>query len=333
MEPSMTEQTGKQDNLVLAADLGGTHLRVALVDESGRIHKQLKKESPQGVSPQCVIEAFYKAALECGCFGDRVEGRVVAAAIMVPGTIDKNNVSVVQAPNMTALNNFELKPALEKRLGWPVVLENDANAAAVGEMWLGAARGCRNVICVTLGTGVGGGIILDGKLWRGTDGSAGEIGHTTVDPFGGVQCKCGGTGCLEMFASATAIVRMANELLPEFPDSTLRNVELSAEKVYEAGESGDRLAVLVFEKVGTYLGVGLANLVNLLNPEVIVIGGGVANGWDLFANHMNQQVQQRAFPLAQRVKIIAAERGDNAGLLGAARLAFDKLQNPDASVV
>src|SRR4030095_13766570 len=232
MESSMTEKaTGKRDNLVLAADLGGTHLRVALVDDSGRIHKQLKQESPKGVSPQCVTEALYNAARECGCFSDRVEGQVVAAAIMVPGTIDKNNASVVQAPNLSALNNFGLKAALEEKLGWPVVLENDANAAAVGEMWLGAARGCRNVICVTLGTGVGGGIILDGKLWRGTDGSAGEIGHTTVDPFGGVQCKCGGTGCLEMFASATAIVRMANELLPEFPGSTLRNVDLSAEKV------------------------------------------------------------------------------------------------------
>jgi glucokinase len=190
-------------------------------------------------------------------------------------------------------------------------------------MWLGAARGCRDVVSVTLGTGVGGGVIIDGKLWRGAHGSAGEIGHTTVDPFSGLKCKCGNTGCLELFASATAIVRMTRENLPLFPESQLTSDELTAEQVYEAGRSGDELAVAVFRRFGLYLGVGLANLINLIDPEIIVIAGGAVNGWDLFASEMYRQVEERAFrTTAQQVKIAKAECGDNAGLLGAAHLAL-----------
>jgi glucokinase len=217
---------------------------------------------------------------------------------------------------------------LQERLGWPVFLENDANAAAIGEMWLGAARGCRDVVSVTLGTGVGGGVILDGKLWRGAHGSAGEIGHTTVDPFAGVKCKCGNTGCLELFASATAIVRMTREGLSLFPETVLINEQLTAETIYDAGRNGDELARAVFKRFGLYLGIGLANLINLIDPQIIVITGGVVNGWDLFADEMYRQVGERAFRgTAQRVKIARAECGDNAGLLGAARLAFTGLQD------
>ena len=204
--------------LVLAADLGGTHLRVALVDDTGRILEQLKQETPKGDSAELIVDALVNAAKSW--HSDELP--VVAASLMVPGAVDCDKAVVVQAPNLPSLVNFGLKAALEDRLGWPVFLENDANAAAVGEMWLGAARGCRDVVSVTLGTGVGGGVILDGKLWRGAHGSAGEIGHTTVDPFSGVKCKCGNTGCLEMFASATAIVRMTREGLPSFPDSILK---------------------------------------------------------------------------------------------------------------
>jgi glucokinase len=242
---------------------------------------------------------------------------------MVPGAVDSAKAVVVQAPNLPSLANFGLKAELEQRLGWPVLLENDAKAAAVGEMWLGAARGCQDVISVTLGTGVGGGVILEGKLWRGAHGSAGEIGHTTVDPFSGLKCKCGNTGCLELFASATAIVRMTRESLSLFPESVLQTGELSAVKVYEAGQNGDELALAVFRRFGMYLGIGLANLINLIDPQVIVLAGGAVNGWDLFAPEMYRQVGERAFrATAQQVKIARAECGDNAGLLGAARLGF-----------
>jgi glucokinase len=246
--------------------------------------------------------------------------------VAVPGTVDFEEGVVVKAPNVPCLDGFRLSAALRSELQLPAVVENDANAAAVGEMWQGAGRRYSHLVCVTLGTGVGGGIILDGKLWRGVDGSAGEIGHIGVDPFAGVPCTCGSRGCLEVYASATAIVRMTRETQPRYPTSILHKVDtLTSQKIYEAGLQGDELALEVLRRMGVYLGIGLASLVNLLNPEIIVIGGGVSDGWELFEKHMNQQVRERAFPLpAQRVKITRAECGDDAGLLGAARLAFTR---------
>lgn len=307
---------------VFAVDLGGTYLRIALVDGCGKIHDQLKQRTPRGDSPDVIVHALAAAADKWSRDGRRI----AASSIMVPGTVDNQNAVVVQAPNLPSLTNFPLKQVLEERFGWPVLLENDANAAAVGEMWLGAARGCRDVVSVTLGTGVGGGVILDGELWRGAHGSAGEIGHTTVDPFSGLKCKCGNVGCLELFASATAIVRMTRENLPQFPQSVLNREDLTAERVYDAGREGDELALSVFKRFGTYLGIGLANLINIIDPEIIVIAGGAVNGWDLFACDMRREVNERAVRVtAQQVKIAAAECGDNAGLLGAARLAFTNL--------
>ena len=312
------------ERLVFAVDLGGTHLRVALVDDTGRILQQLKRETPKGDSPECIVNALVSAAQQ---WTDELT-TPVAAAIMVPGAVDSEKAVVVQAPNLPSLVNFGLRKELEQRLGWPVFLENDANAAALGEMWLGAARGCRDVVSVTLGTGVGGGVILDGELWRGAHGSAGEIGHTTVDPFSGLKCKCGNTGCLELFASATAIVRMTRENLSLFPESALHSGELTAESVYEAGVNGDALALAVFKRFGMYLGIGLANLINFIDPEIIVITGGASNGWNLFAPEMYRQVTERAFrATAQQVKIARAECGDNAGLLGATKIALKGLQN------
>src|ERR1700741_2072101 len=280
------------ERIVFAVDLGGTHLRAALVDDTGRILKQHKQDTPKGDSAEDIIDALAQAAEHWGC--DQMP--VSAISIMVPGAVDCGKAVVLQAPNLPSLVNYPLKTELEQRLGWPVFLENDANAAAVGEMWLGAARGCRDVVSVTLGTGVGGGVILDGKLWRGSHGSAGEIGHTTVDPFSGLKCKCGNTGCLELFASATAIVRMTRETWSLFPDTILKSDDLTAEKVYDAGREGDALALAVFKRFGMYLGIGLANLINLIDPQIIVITGGVVNGWDLFADEMYRQVEGRAVP-------------------------------------
>jgi glucokinase len=307
--------------LIFAADLGGTHLRAATVDREGNIQFRFKQNTPQGTDPLAIVAAVVSAVRECEQQSAH-SGQITAVSIVVPGTVNVEEGAVVKAPNLPCLDGFRLAAALTKQLGLPAILENDANAAAVGEMWRGAAIGCRTIICVTLGTGVGGGIILDGKLWRGVDGAAAEIGHMCVDPFGGVACTCGSRGCLEVFASATAIVRMTREARPRYPDSVLQGKEeLTAETIFAAGKAGDDLALEIFRRMGVYLGIGLANLINILNPEMIVIGGGVVNGWDLFARHMHQQVEERAFPLlAARVKIERAKCGDDAGLLGAARL-------------
>ncbi len=314
------------DALVFAVDLGGTHLRMALVDEAGNIHKQLKRE----LRRETLRIRSWKPWSPPRSSGPAIRISV-AASIMVPGAVDSEKAVVLQAPNLPSLANFGLKAVLEQRLGWPVFLENDANAAAIGEMWLGAARGCRDVISVTLGTGVGGGVILDGKLWRGAHGSAGEIGHTTVDPFSGLKCKCGNTGCLEMFASATAIVRMTREDLSSYPQSSLSAEELTAEHVYEAGRNGDELALSVFKRFGMYLGVGLANLINLIDPEIIVIDWRRSErlGFVCAGDASGRFRSALSARHRQQVKIARAECGDNAGLLGAARLAFEPagLQN------
>jgi glucokinase len=311
---------------VLAFDLGGTHLRAAIIDQDGTIHFSVKHLTPRTTVPGEIVSALVIAARECErglSPGQSISG----ISIAVPASIDVSAGSVVKAPNLSSLNGFRLAAALTGELGPPAILENDANAAAVGEMWRGAARGYRTIVCLTLGTGVGGGIIMEEKLWHGANDSAAEIGHMGVDPFGGVPCGCGSQGCLEVYASATAIVRMTHEARPRFPDSILQNVDgLTSEEVYRAGTQGDELAREVFRRMGVYLGIGLANLINLLDPEMIVIGGGVANGWNLFENEMRQQVSERAFPLpAARVKIVRAECGDDAGLLGAARLGFDSV--------
>lgn len=314
--------SNRNHSLIFAADLGGTHLRGATVDRHGKIHFRFKQNTPQAKDANAIVEAIVAAVHDSEQQSGNVD-QISAVSLVVPGTVNVAEGAVVKAPNLPCLDGFHLGAALTERLGVPAIIENDANAAAVGEMWQGAAVGCNTIICVTLGTGVGGGIILDGKLWRGVDGSAAEIGHMCVDPFGGVACTCGSRGCLEVFASATAIVRMTREASPRYPDSILQNrLELTAETIFEAGQQGDDLALEIFRRMGVYLGIGLANLINILNPEMIVIGGGVVNGWNLFEKHMHQQVEERAFPLlAARVKIVRAKCGDDAGLLGAARLA------------
>src|SRR6476620_4676057 len=306
----------KDSGLIFAADLGGTHLRAATVDRKGRIHSRFKQNTPQVADANAIVDAIVKAVHQCDA------ADVSAVSLVVPGTVKVEEGAVVTAPNLPCLDGFRLAAALTEQLHLPAFLENDANAAAVGEMWRGAAVGCKTIICVTLGTGVGGGIILDGKLWRGVDGAAAEIGHMCVDPFGGVACTCGSRGCLEVFASATAIVRMTREASPRYPDSILQGKDdRTAAMIFEAGKQGDELALEIFRRMGVYLGIGLANLINILNPEMIVLGGGVVNGWDLFAKHMHQQVEERARPLL-RVKSARAQCGDDAGVLGAARLSF-----------
>lgn len=320
----MTVDATKTSELVFAADLGGTHLRVATVDRNGKIYCRKMQPTPQAEKPNEIVRELINAAHAFQPTAPEAGGGISAVSVVVPGTVNVAEGVVVKAPNVPCLDGFRLAAALESELEWPVILENDANAAAIGELWQGAGQGYRTLICVTLGTGVGGGIILDGKLWRGVDGSAGEIGHIGVDPFAGVPCTCGSRGCLEVYASATAIVRMTREARPRYPNSMLHNTEdLTSEKIYQAGREGDELAIEVFRRMGVYLGIGLASLINVLNPEIVVIGGGLSNGWDLFGKHMNQQVLERAFPIpARRVKIVRAQCGDDAGLLGAARLAF-----------
>lgn len=311
--------------VVLAADLGGTNLRMAVVDADGGLLHRTVTATPRSTSHEELFAAIESLAHDCRRV---IEPDVEFAAfgIAAAGVIDFNQGRIRNAPNMPELDGLDLSSALAGKVGLPVTVENDATAAAIGENWLGASRGIASSICVTLGTGVGGGIILNDVPLRGIDGTAGEIGHICVEPLG-AQCGCGSVGCVEQYSSANAIKRMVCELRKHYPDSSIEeNAGITPLDVFNAGMAGDKLAIEVFRRMGSYLGIALADLINVLNPEVIVIGGGAAAGWDLFIDHLRLEIKKRAFQQpAERAKIIRAQLGDDAGILGAARLAFIKL--------
>ena len=313
-------------DLVCAVDLGGTNLRTANIDRDGRIYERVRTATPASDEAEDIVSAIVAAVRECETEGLKRGAQMQVVSVVVPGSVQVGTGVVVNAPNIPSLPGFRLASALREALDRPVLLENDANAAALGEMWQGAARNCKTIICLTLGTGVGGAIVLDGQLWRGVDGTAGELGHTSVEPFGGVQCRCSNVGCLEVYASATAIVRMTRESLARHPSSLLHSVkatELTSEIICSAATEGDLLALEVFQRMGAYLGIAMANVVNIFNPEMIVVGGGVSAAWDLFAQRARGEVMKRAFPVpAGRCQIVRAQSGDDAGLLGAAWLEF-----------
>lgn len=306
---------------VIAADLGGTNLRMAVVTREGELLYRSRRDTRREASGSQILEDITESARECLA---AVPNRLVGAlGIAVPATIDFSAGILKKSPNIPALNGLHLPELLSKKLNLRSFLDNDGTAAAVGENWIGATQGSANSICVTLGTGVGGGLILDGKAYRGIDGTAGEIGHIGVEREGH-PCGCGSRGCVEQYSSAGAIVRIAGELKDSYPESVLAAMTgITAADVFRAGASSDALALKVFAIMGSYLGMALADLVNVLNPEMIVIGGGVAGAWDLFIGQTREEITKRSFhEPSERVKLVPAKLGDDAGILGAARLAF-----------
>ena len=237
---------------------------------------------------------------------------------------------VTSSPNLPGWSDIPLRDIIREKYGITTYLVNDASAAALGEYHLGAGRGVSNLIYVTVSTGIGGGIIIDGKLYCGTSGSAGEVGHMTID-VDGPRCRCGNVGCLEVLASGTAVAKEAIDRISAGEGSYLTEIvggrieNITAEKVGVAARYGDSLALEVIAKAAMYLGVGMVNLVNIFNPEMIIVGGGMSKLGDLLFVPVRQLVQERAFRLsAQAVHIVPAELGDNAGVLGATVFAFQQ---------
>lgn len=302
--------------VVLAADLGGTNLRIAVVDDNGEILHLVKRPVPDEVTPNQLIEQIEDMGAECRTLFQSGSDQTLFAgvAFTAPAPIAKDFDGVLtKLPNLPSLVGMNLKAELEKLFGLPVTVENDATAAGIGENWIGASRGIENVICITLGTGIGGGIIINGEAIRGKDGIGGEIGHISVEPEGH-PCGCGSHGCIEQYASATAIVRLARD--------RGMNVE-TAEDVYVAWKAGNGMAEAVFRSMGRYLGITLGGLANVLNPEMLVVCGGVTEGWDAFAGHVESEIRVRAYAAASdRATLVRGKLGDNAGIIGAARSAF-----------
>lgn len=317
----------------IAVDLGGTNIRAAVIDATGDIAQRISRPSLAGKGKDTVITVLLAALEEASRWCP--EGTVTGIGLAVAGAIDMRSGVVTQSPNFTGWDNIPLRDIIQRRLSrsLPVFLENDANAAALGERWKGAGRGGDNIVCLTLGTGIGGGVIADGMLLHGADGMAAELGHITVDP-GGPYCNCGNAGCLEALASATAIRR---EAIAALRDGNRRNglmmklcrgnvEELTAAMVSQAAQSGDKLAQIVYQTMGRFLGIGIATLINIFNPEKVIIGGQVSKAWDLFVPFTKEEVRTRALRVpGQRAEIVPAQQGDDAGLLGAAHLVFEAL--------
>ncbi|REJ78922.1 MAG: ROK family protein [Acidobacteria bacterium] len=308
-------------DIVLATDLGGTNMRMAAVSRSGEILYRTKESTPRSHDGDAIIEAIVRMGTECR---DNLVGEsLVAVAVAFPGAINSDTGKISKAPNLPELEGVTMSEVIKGHLGMEVIFENDANAAAIGEHWLGASQGVDNSIMVTLGTGVGGGLILNGEILRGPDGTAGEIGHINVEAEG-VPCGCGSRGCVEQYSSASAVVRIAQELAAINPESELnKQRDLTAEDAYRIAMKGDKTASEVFRIQGYYLGIMLGGLVNTLNPEIIVIGGGAAASWELFYPPLMKEIKARCYKEpAERVKITRSELGDDAGILGGAKLGF-----------
>ncbi len=315
-------------DLFVGIDLGGTKINTALVDAAGRIISQDYRETRAAEGPTAVVERMVDAAFRVIAGAGIVPTRVRAVGVGAPGPIDSRVGTVVAPPNLPGWVNIPLGEQIARALALPTFLENDANAAALGEHRFGAGRGARHMVYVTVSTGIGGGFIFDGRLYSGATGGAAEVGHMTILPRG-PHCGCGRRGCLEALASGTAIAREGRELvargivtrLAELAGGDPANVE--ARLVAQAAMEGDVEAQEIIDEAMMYLGLGMANLVNLLNPEVLVIGGGLTNMGETLFEPVRRTVRERAFrTAAEAVRIVPAELGDNAGVLGAAAVAM-----------
>lgn len=307
------------DPVVIGVDLGGTNLRTALVSQNGEVVGKVKEPTRASDGHARVVQKLIENIKAQQDRALRNGTRVAAVGVGAPGVIRADTGVVVKSPNFPDWNDLPLKKELEAALALPVSVENDANAAALGEQWRGAGRGIPSMIFLTLGTGVGGGIVLDGRIWHGADGMAGEIGHMTIIPDGR-RCGCGNTGCLEMYASSRGIVLT-------YQERSSRSKVITSEEIYQAARDGDALSGAVLKDMGRLLGIGIANLINIFNPEMIVIGGGVKDAWPFFIDATREEIKKRAFEYpAARTRIVPSVLGDDAGMIGAAALAFQKLR-------
>lgn len=305
---------------LIGIDLGGTNLRAARIDASGAIRQRerLATRIELGLVPLLDrLEALCRGLCPGG-------GSLVPVGLGIPGLLARDG-TILHSPNLPQLNGVDLAQRLKERLGVAVVAVNDAEAIAWGEARFGAGQPYGSLVVVTLGTGVGGGIILERRLWRGRDGCAGELGHLTVEPEGRL-CGCGNRGCVETYASATGLQRSVQEALAAGGTSALRPVaadgELTAALIAAAAQAGDPLALAAFELAGRTLGQALAGVLNLLNPEALVLTGGVSASLPLLRPALLAELSVRSFVFARHpLPLLTGALGDDAGLLGVADLA------------
>ena len=308
---------------VFGVDVGGTTVKLGFFDTEGNVLNKWEiptrtHENGSNILPD-IADAIKKEIVSRNMSAEEVIG----VGIGVPGPVDDNGF-VHKAVNL-GWDKFNLVEAMTPMLrGFKIRGGNDANVAALGEMWMGAGKGRKNIVAVTLGTGIGGGIIVDGRLLNGATGAGGEIGHIHVQDGEEDECGCGNHGCLEQYASATGVVRLARRELERSTDaSVLRDSELSAKAVFDAVKEGDALAVRVAKTFGEYLGKGLAMIADVVNPEVFVIGGGVSKAGDILFDYIRPVYLENVFHASRNVEFALATLGNDAGIYGSAKLILD----------
>ena len=312
---------------VVGVDIGGTNIVVGTVAEDGSaVHGVRSEPTRSEEGPQAVVGRIAREVQSSIAEAKRVAGvgreMIAGVGIGSPGPLDREKGVVLLTPNL-GWTNLPLRDLVSEAVGLPATLDNDANCAIYGEWWVGAARGARYVVGLTIGTGIGGGIVIDGQIYHGTSDVAGEIGHTTIDSTGRL-CKCGNYGCLEAYASGPAIAARAAEgivagvatRLPEYVGGDLSKI--TAQTVYQAAFANDEYALEVVRDTAKFLGAGVGNLVNIFNPDVVVIAGGVTMAGDRLFLPLKAEVKRRAFkPAVERCRIVPGELPGTAGVVGA----------------
>lgn len=320
------------DDLILGIDLGGSKILAAVVNHRGRVVSSHESVTPAAKGREAVIQCIVdstRAALEQAYVA---ASEISAVGIGAAGISNPEAGILFTSPHLPGWRNVLLRDIIQDRLGQKTFLINDADAAALGEFYFGAARDTRHFIYLTISTGIGGGIVIDGKIYTGAIGIAGEVGHMTIDDNGPV-CNCGNRGCWETLASGTALTREARLRISkgvktsilEYAEGNIENVTPQA--IHRAAEEGDKLAKELIARIGYYVGVGLANLIDIFNPELIVIGGGLSNLGDMLLEPAFKTAEKRAYKEAfQAVRFASAELGRNSGVIGAATFALREMK-------
>jgi glucokinase len=320
--------TSSRDQYIIGIDLGGTNIVAGAMTADGSRSlavKSLPTNSAAGDESvaERIVGMVRTVMLDVISEVGAVKDDFIGVGVGAPGPLDRERGIVLVAPNL-GWKDFPLRDRIHDRIGLPTTLDNDANCATFGEWWQGAARGCKNVIGLTIGTGIGGGIILNGALYHGASDMAGEVGHTTID-LNGRHCKCGNYGCLEAYASAPAIATRAREVLVrEEGESVIPSMvggrfeDITAQTVYEAAKRGDQVANEIVRDTARYLGAGIANLLNIFNPDTVVVAGGVTQAGDALFVPLRAEVRRRAFgPAVRAAQLVPGMLPGTAGMVGA----------------
>lgn len=312
---------------VIGIDLGGTKINCALANLEGEVICSEVATTNAWEGDQAVLNRIITAIEKVLQKGNKEPKDIKAIGIGSPGPLDAKKGIILESSNLP-FKNFNLVGPIKEKFNIPVFLDNDANVAAIGEFMLGAGKGTTNMVYITVSTGVGGGAILNGKIYRGNTSNALEIGHTTIMPDG-PTCNCGNHGCLEALASGTAIGKRAVEATESGLDTSLSNYEKpTAYEVFREAEKGDLVAMDILHRSLTYLGIGVANMINTFDPEMVVIGGGVSKGGQILFERVSEVAHERALKtLVDSCKIVPAGLGTDAGVIGAVALALMEMGN------